>query len=243
MKAPAFSLIEIMVVLALLGVLVTLALPRYEVFLAKSRQAEARINLGVIHSLQESYHLKHDKYFGGYCGKEVTVKDNDGDPVLDADGNPEKEIVRCVKGEDELGDPGVTFRMTHAENAYGLTKSGVMRCYTNDLGFQVTGCSEGELRYGYFVGAGTVGDKTYYQAIAFGCSCTDEVRIFPGCDGAGVSRGAGNSYTRPAGLQAAQCTASVGRPEGNTAFATGDAWCSDENRRVENYRDIVEFCS
>lgn len=246
MKATAFSLIEVMVVLAILGVLVTLALPRYEVFMAKSRQAEARINLGVIHSLQESYHLKHDHYFGGYCSKEIMVDkiDADGNVVEDSGGNAIKEpkSVACV-ATDKLGDPGVTFTMTHAPNAYGLTDAGTMNCYTNDLGFQVTGCSEGELRYGYFVGAGTVGDKTYYQAIAFGCSCTDETRIFPGCDGAGVSRGAGHSYTRPAGLQAAQCTASVGRPEGNTAFATGDAWCSDENRRVENYRDIVEFCS
>ena len=227
-----FSLIEIMVVLALIGVLVTFALPRYEVFMAKSRQAEARINLGVLYSLQQSYFLKHGIYFGGYCSKEVTVTDSEGNTSIE---------TRECESTDSLGSPGVTFSMTHAENAYGLTDSGIMRCYTNDLGFQVAGCSvsQSAVRYGYFL---TANSRTSFQAIAFACSCTDKTRIFPGCDGAGVARGAGNSYVRPPGLRDKQCTV-ASRDEADTTFAKGDAWCLDHNRRVENYRDIVEFCS
>ena len=223
-----FTLLEIMVTVAVLGVLVTIALPRYEVFIAKSRKSEAKINLGVIYSLQQTYFLKHNTYFGGYCGKAST----------DADNNP--ITIPCAAG-DELGDTGVTFSMTHAENAYGINKSGNKHCPENDFGFQVAGCSVGTpvMRYGYFlVGNSPAG----FHAIAYGCSCTDKLRVYPGCDGAGLARSSGASYVRPSGLQTMQCGRTI-RDEGDTEFASGDAWCMDENRRMENYRDIVDFCS
>ena len=53
----AFSLIELMAVVAIMGVLVSLALPRFRTFVARARMAEATHNLGVIQSLQKSYIL------------------------------------------------------------------------------------------------------------------------------------------------------------------------------------------
>ncbi len=55
----AFSLIELMVVVALVGILVSLALPRFRTFVARTRMAEATHNLGVINRLQNSYRLHH----------------------------------------------------------------------------------------------------------------------------------------------------------------------------------------
>ena len=52
-----FTLIELLAAAAIIGVLVTLAMPRYLSFVAKSRQAEAKNNLGTIHKLQEAYYL------------------------------------------------------------------------------------------------------------------------------------------------------------------------------------------
>ena len=52
-----FTLIELLAAAAIIGVLVTLAVPRYLSFVAKSRQAEAKNNLGTIHKLQEAYYL------------------------------------------------------------------------------------------------------------------------------------------------------------------------------------------
>ena len=53
----AFSLIELMAVVAIMGILVSLVIPRFRVFVAKSRMAEAIHNLGVIDRLQKSYNL------------------------------------------------------------------------------------------------------------------------------------------------------------------------------------------
>ena len=53
-----FTLIELLAAAAIIGVLVTLAMPRYKAFIARSRQAEAKNNLGIIRTLQEAYFMR-----------------------------------------------------------------------------------------------------------------------------------------------------------------------------------------
>lgn len=60
----AFTLVELMAAVSVVMILVALALPRYRLFIASSRQAEANANLGIIATLQQSYQLKFDgQYF------------------------------------------------------------------------------------------------------------------------------------------------------------------------------------
>ena len=69
-----FSLIELMTVIVILGILATLAVPRYNRFIAKSRQTEAKTNLGHIAMLQDAYKLEYEEYSNldpigdGTCG-------------------------------------------------------------------------------------------------------------------------------------------------------------------------------
>ena len=63
LKITGFSLIELMAVVAIIGILVSLALPRFRTFVAKSRMSEAVQNLGIIDRLQKSYNL-HYHMFG-----------------------------------------------------------------------------------------------------------------------------------------------------------------------------------
>ncbi|MDE3269275.1 MAG: prepilin-type N-terminal cleavage/methylation domain-containing protein [Pseudomonadota bacterium] len=56
-QIAGFTLVELLAAVAIVGVLVTLAMPRYNVFVAKGRQAEAKSNLGTLHKLQEAYYL------------------------------------------------------------------------------------------------------------------------------------------------------------------------------------------
>ena len=58
-KFSAFSLIELMAAVVVVGILVSLALPRYRVFVARSRMAEAKSNLGIIATLQQSYVIEY----------------------------------------------------------------------------------------------------------------------------------------------------------------------------------------
>ncbi len=56
------SLIELMIVVAIIGILAAVALPRFQTFMGKARQAEAKVNLNAIYTLQESYFGDNDRY-------------------------------------------------------------------------------------------------------------------------------------------------------------------------------------
>lgn len=76
-----FSLVELMVVVAIIGVLSALAVPRFRVFQAKARQAEAKTNLSHIYTLQQAYHGDNDVYVNlsttGFSGSGTNCPDND----------------------------------------------------------------------------------------------------------------------------------------------------------------------
>jgi type IV pilus assembly protein PilE len=57
-----FSLVELMVVVAIIGILAGLALPKFNLFQAKARQSEVKSNLSHIYTLQVSYFGDNDTY-------------------------------------------------------------------------------------------------------------------------------------------------------------------------------------
>ncbi|MGE0172832.1 MAG: type IV pilin protein [Oligoflexales bacterium] len=61
-KQDGFSLVELMIVVGIIGLLATLAVPRFQQFQAKARMAEAKNMLNHIYTLQESYHLDTNQY-------------------------------------------------------------------------------------------------------------------------------------------------------------------------------------
>ncbi len=65
-----FSLVELMIVVAIIGILAALAVPKFNLFQAKARQAEAKSNLSHIYTLQQSYFGDNDTYiaFAGVQG-------------------------------------------------------------------------------------------------------------------------------------------------------------------------------
>ena len=60
----AFSLVELMIVVAIIGTLSALALPKFQNFQARARQSESRTTLAHIWVLQESYQADNDTYWG-----------------------------------------------------------------------------------------------------------------------------------------------------------------------------------
>ena len=58
-----FTLIEVIIVVVVLGVLVTLLLPRFKQSAAKSKQAEAKQILKQIYKMQQTYHNKYGVYW------------------------------------------------------------------------------------------------------------------------------------------------------------------------------------
>ena len=61
-----FSLIELMIVVAIIGILATVAIPNFQRFQAKARQSEARTNLSGIYTGQKAFFSEWNQYYGDF---------------------------------------------------------------------------------------------------------------------------------------------------------------------------------
>ena len=61
-KQNGFTLIELMIVVAIIGVLGAIAYPSYKDYMYKSNRVDAKEGLLEIAAMLESYYLKHDTY-------------------------------------------------------------------------------------------------------------------------------------------------------------------------------------
>jgi prepilin-type N-terminal cleavage/methylation domain-containing protein len=61
-KQSGFSLVELMIVVGIIGVLSTLALPRFKQFQSKAKMAEAMNVLQHVYTLEQSYSLDNNQY-------------------------------------------------------------------------------------------------------------------------------------------------------------------------------------
>ncbi len=61
-NSAGFSLVELMVTVGIIGLLASMAVPKFSIFKAKAQQAEVKQNLSQIHSLQMSYQFDNSTY-------------------------------------------------------------------------------------------------------------------------------------------------------------------------------------
>lgn len=61
-----FSLIELMVVVAIIGILAAIAVPNYQKFTAKSKQAEAKSNLSALYSAERAFAAEWQSFFSDF---------------------------------------------------------------------------------------------------------------------------------------------------------------------------------
>lgn len=57
-----FSLVELMVVVAIIGILATIGIPQYQKFMSKARQAEAKTHLNAIFQGESSFFTEYNQY-------------------------------------------------------------------------------------------------------------------------------------------------------------------------------------
>lgn len=61
-----FSLIELMVVVAIIGILAAIAVPNYQKFTAKSKQSEAKSNLSALYSAERAFFAEWQGYYSRF---------------------------------------------------------------------------------------------------------------------------------------------------------------------------------
>ena len=70
-KQEGFTLIELMIVVAIIGILAAIAIPNFLTYQLKSRQSEAKTNLQAIKTSEVSFQAEKGCYIGicrGGCG-------------------------------------------------------------------------------------------------------------------------------------------------------------------------------
>lgn len=97
-----FTLIELMIVVAIIGILAAIAIPNFLNYQCKARQSEAKTALGTVRTLQEAYLAEYGSY-GGTAGS----------------------IGFSMKGDTKYGTPLISGNTTNAFTAT-ITGTGVM---------------------------------------------------------------------------------------------------------------------
>ena len=96
-----FTLIELMIVVAIIGILAAIAIPNFLRFQLKSKSSEGKVNIAAIRTAEESYLAE----FGNYVGAAANPATIPGTSKLPFDGTAVDFNTLGWSPEGQNGDP------------------------------------------------------------------------------------------------------------------------------------------
>lgn len=140
-RAKGFSLIELMVVVAIVGVLSAIAFPSYSSYITRSKRTECRAALMQVMQQQERYYTQENKYLAYSSSQSSTsMKQFSGDSasssaclisagLCSSDG----ALSACVEVTGKLvkADAAVGDLTLRSDGAKGCTGTDQSKCWTN----------------------------------------------------------------------------------------------------------------
>lgn len=129
-RLPSFNLQEMLIVLAIIGILLLIALPNLMPLIAKAKSVEAQIQLKAIYNAEKQYYFMHSKYSGDL--KEIdfeapkTVAEN-------GSANYKYEIIQSSNNEFKVRATAVTdFNGDGVFNVWEIDHNGNPKQITAD---------------------------------------------------------------------------------------------------------------
>jgi prepilin-type N-terminal cleavage/methylation domain-containing protein len=110
----AFTLVEILIVVAILGILAAIVLPTFKGHIIEAKEAAAKDTLRIVRNAIELYATKHDDVPPGYPGDDPSqspgwiifwaqiIRDGKYLPSLPKNPFNESEIIKVIPNADEL---------------------------------------------------------------------------------------------------------------------------------------------
>ena len=127
MKKLGFSLIELMIVIAIMAFLAMISVPSFMKFLAKAKRAEAYIQLSSIYSAQKAYWAEHGTYSTVLSGPGGIGWKPEG---YSGGGPQEKFYYTYGLGQGTEGQNYFTGKL-------GTSSSHLNKAYANEKGFLI----------------------------------------------------------------------------------------------------------
>ena len=107
-KATGFSLMELMIVIAILGIVSAIAIPAYTGYIETARMTEAKNNIAALKLAEEEYFLENNTYF---------YKEGTNDELSDESGG-----LWIATGSD--GAVNFTYTVSALGNSYSIMATG-----------------------------------------------------------------------------------------------------------------------
>ncbi|MDJ0956331.1 MAG: type IV pilin protein [Arenicellales bacterium] len=141
-KNKGFTLIEMVVVLAILAIIVSIALPNYQDYLKRSRRSDAMIALERIANEQEQFYFDWNTYTDSFEDLDMSSLSPEGFYRLSIEtANDTLFIARAipVAGSSQLGDGGFERHSTGKEG-WDRDGDGIYECDWQDAARAGGGC-------------------------------------------------------------------------------------------------------
>jgi len=129
-KIPSFNLQEMLIVLAIIGILLLIALPNLMPLITKAKSVEAQTQLKAIYNAEKQYYFMYSKYSGDF--KEI---DFEVPKTVKSDGtaNYTYEIISTSTTEFKaIATAVVDFNGNGVFNVWEIDQNGVPKQKVND---------------------------------------------------------------------------------------------------------------